>query len=133
MNMDKANRDSTLTRTQGLALKAFLEGNDWRQTAIIAGCHVSSITRWMKLPQFREAIQDATNLGFSEAGTRLAGAAYSAASTLENIMMDPDSKPEIKIKAAETILNYALRLSENMDLQHRIRLLEQVAGVDNED
>ena len=124
------NRDRNLTPCQSVALKAFLEGNNWETTAKIAGCHVSSITRWMRLPAFREAINDATNLGFSEAGTRLSGSAYRAACTLDRVMMDESTKPEVKVKAALEILNYALKLSENMDLQNRIRLLEQAAAVD---
>ena len=133
----RENRDRTLTPSQSTALKAFLEGNDWKTTAQIAGCHVSSITRWMRLPEFREAINDATNLGFVEAGNRLTGSAYRAACTLDGLMMDESSKPEVKLKAAVEILNYALKLSENMDLQNRIRLLElasqiEVEGEDDE-
>jgi len=128
-------RDRTLTPSQSTALKAFLEGNSWEATAKITGCHVSSITRWMRLPEFREAINDATNLGFIEAGNRLTLSTYRAASTLDLVMMDEDTKPEIKVKAAVEILSYALKLSENMDLQNRIRLLELAAtvDVDNED
>ena len=128
----RENRDRTLTPCQSAALKAFLEGNDWKTTAQIAGCHVSSITRWMRLPEFRDAINDATNLGFVEAGNRLTSSAYRAACTLDGVMMDMDTKPEVKVKAAVEILNYALKLSENMDLQNRIRLLELASTVEVE-
>lgn len=128
----RENRDRTLTPSQSTALKAFLEGNSWEATAKIAGCHVSSITRWMRLPEFRDAINDATNLGFVEAGNRLTSSAYRAACTLDNVMMDEDTKPEVKVKAAVEILSYALKLSENMDLQNRIRLLELASTVEVE-
>ena len=129
---NRENRDRTLTPSQSIALKAFLEGNDWKTTAQITGCSVSSITRWMRLPEFRSAINDATNLGFVEAGNRLTGSAYRATGTLDRLMMDESTKPEVKLKSAVEILNYALKLSENMDLQNRIRLLELASTVEIE-
>jgi hypothetical protein len=122
-------RNTTLTHAQQKAIQFLLEGNEQKVVATMLGKDRTTIHRWSKLPEFEAALQDGKQTAFQEASHKLASTTFRAAATLEEIIEDPDSKPELKIKAACEILNYAIRLSDQLDLAHRISLLEAAANL----
>ena len=129
--MSKEN--STLTIIQTQAIQHLLEGNDLKSTSLMLEKSQSTLTRWMKNPCFISALNDGKQVAFQEAGTRLAKSSYIAASELEKIMLNGE-REETRLKAACSILDYALKLSEHVDLVQRIQLLESAInlGVDED-
>jgi hypothetical protein len=121
-----------LTQTQITACTLLLEGNDTQDVALQVGKNKTTICRWTKLPEFVQMLNEGKQIAFQEAGIRLARTSFKAAVTLEKIMDDLDAKPEIRLKAATEILNYGLRLSEQLDLTQRIIALEALAKVDDD-
>lgn len=123
-------RTGTLTHFQIQAARMMLEGQTLAAISIQVQKDIATIKRWGALPAFIEMMKVGKLAAFSETAIRLSSSMHLSAAVLEEIMLDPDTKPGDRIKAAIEILNYSLRLSDNLDLQYRIQLLETAAAVD---
>ena len=126
-------RTTTLNHFQIQAAKMMLEGQDYKAIGIQVNKDQSTIRRWSNLPEFQEMLQVGKTAAFQECSVRLASSMFLSACALESVLLDPDTRAGDRIKAATEILNYSLKLSENLDLQNRIRLLELASTVEADD
>ena len=124
------NRTTTLTHFQIQACKLLIDGHDVKSVALQIGKDQTTIRRWILLPDAVEMLNAGKYSSFQEAGLRLAKSSYLASCVLEEVMTNPDTKDENRIRAATSILDYALKLSQNLDLEMRIHLLEKAAKVE---
>ena len=67
---------------------------------------------------FGELVQDATRQAQQAIAPALA--------TLREIVEDKEEAPQARIQAARSTLEYALRLSEQLDIAERIKYLENI-------
>ena len=123
-------KTGTLTHWQIQAAKLMLEGQDYKSIGLQVNKDISTIKRWSNLPEFQEVLRVGKLALFTECAVRLSSSMFLSAAVLEDVMTNPENRPDVRIKAATEILNYSLKLSENLDLQHRIKLLEIASAVD---
>ena len=126
-------RTTTLNHFQIQAVKLLLEGNDFKAVGLQVNRDQSTIRKWATIPDFVEMLNVGKYAAFQEAGIRLASTSFLAACVLEQVMTNPDTKDENRIKAATSILDYAMKLSQSLDLEHRIQLLEKMARIEVEE
>ena len=101
--------DEYLTPKQHAAINALLATRTVEEAAETAGCHPASIRRWMKDGGFSAALQ---------------GSATRAAHTLED-ELDSDSSG-VRVRAAISILERAIKGTELYDVIERLEALEEV-------
>ena len=114
------------------AAKMLADGMSCVEVGSALGKDPSTIRRWNMSVDFRTLINEVRVANFGDAANRLASTSFLAACTLEALMVDPDERPEIRLKAATEILGYAIKLSETLDLTQRIAMLERAATIDVE-
>ena len=129
MKTPAPNRTTTLTHFQVQACKLLIDGHDVKSVALQIGKDQTTIRRWILLPDAVEMLNAGKYSSFQEAGLRLAKSSYLASCVLEEVMINPDTKDENRIRAATSILDHALKLSQNINLEQRIHLLEIASSV----
>lgn len=122
-------RGDLLTPKQTKALAALLTQPTKGKAAEAAGIGVTTLKRYLADPEFQAEYQKAFG-GMVEDATRQAQQAIAPAlSTLREIMEDADETATARIQAARSTLEYALRLTEKMDILEQLRKLEEEMGV----
>lgn len=81
--------------------------------------------RWIKLPQVQNALMEAENRLIFEAMRRLLGLQNTAIETLREIMENPQAKDGDRLRAVQTVFEYALKMREMVMLDQRITDLEK--------
>ena len=116
---------SKFERKMEAAIVALLTQRNMEEAAKAVGVDVKTLMRWNKVPEFQAAYLEARRAAYSQAIARLQQASSAAAATLMRIMVDPAAPASSKVRAAECILDRALRGIEVEDLAYRIGVLEQ--------
>jgi hypothetical protein len=80
----------------------------------------------MKEPEFDTAYRDARRLAYGQSIARLQQAASAASSTLLKVMVDPNSPPSCRLRAADSVLSHAAKAIEIEDLEMRLARLEEL-------
>ena len=124
------NKTQKMLHVQIQASKLLSEGMSCLAVALEINKDVQTVRRWTLNPEFKKLVNEGRNSNFGDAANRLASTSFLAACTLETIMCNPETKDENRIRCAIEILNLAVKLSESLDLQHRIYLLEQASTID---
>ena len=104
---------------------ALLQHSSIEKAAASLDLAPSTMWRWLKKPQFKEALRDARRKAFSQSIARLQNASSAAVSTLLKTMVDSGAPHASRIRAAECVLEMSLRSMEVEDLEARIDKLEQ--------
>ncbi len=124
---DLKTRDSgrKLSRKQEDAIVALLSSRNLEEAA--RSCHTSPRTlyRWLQEPEFEEAYRSARRQAYGQSIARLQHASSAAASTLLKMMVDPNSPPACRLRAADRALSHAARAIELEDLEARLSRLER--------
>ena len=128
---DKA-PNSTPCRRQDQFIVALLEHPTLEKAAAAVG--VSDVTLWraMKKPEFAEAYRKARREAFSQSIARLQHASNAAVGTLLRVMTDREAPAASRVRAADVILQAALRGMETEDIEDRLATLEQAAPQGNQ-
>ena len=119
--------EQPLNRRQDQWIVALLENPTLDKAAQAAG--VSKVTLWRALrkPEFMEAYRAARREAFSQSVARLQHASSAAVGTLLRIMTDREATPASRVRAADVVLQTALRGMEMEDLEARVAQLEVAA------
>jgi hypothetical protein len=88
-----------------------------------SGRSKSSVYRWFKQPAFAAALKRAQDDGFRDGITRIRANLNKAVNTLVMLMESEDQ--QIQIRAAQSCIEYAVKLSHNDELERRIVELEE--------
>jgi hypothetical protein len=122
-----------LTRKQEEALAALLACPTILEAAARIEVDESTLRRWLKQPAFRAAYRQARAQVLEAAVGRLQQAASLAVDTLVKHLAA--EKPGDAIRAADLILQHAMRGAELLDLAERVDELEAIltGGSDDDD
>lgn len=118
-NNDKSNRLKPNQRNLIPYLIACSVNEACRQS----GRSTSTVHRWLKQPEFRAALKQAQDEAFSEGIIRIKSNVTKAVDVLVELLESEDN--QIKIRAAENVIEYAVKLSHNDELEKRISSLEE--------
>ena len=87
-----------------------------------------TLYRWLQESEFDAAYRKARRAAYSQATARLQQATGAAVSTgLLKIMVDQNTPPSTRVRAADTVLDHASRAIEIEDVEVRVAALEQAA------
>jgi len=107
------------------AIAALLTQRNVDEAARAAGIGTRTLLRWLQLPEFQKAFRDARRAAFSQSIARLQQGASAAATTLLKTMIDPNTPASVRIRAAECVMNHAMKAIEIEDIEARVTALEE--------
>jgi len=115
-------------RRQDRFILALLEHPTLEKAAAAVG--VSDVTLWRSLrkPEFAEAYRKARREAFSQSVARLQHASNAAVGTLLRVMTDREAPAASRVRAADVVLQTALRGMEMEDIEARVAELERAAA-----
>ena len=90
------------------------------------GVAPKTLVRWMGLKEFQDAYREARRAAFGHSISRLQHACSAAVSTLLKVMVDPNSPPSTRVRAADSVLNHS-KHAEIEDVEVRVAALKQAA------
>jgi hypothetical protein len=123
--------DPGLGSRQDRMIVALLEHPTNEKAATALG--ISTVTLWraMQKPEFAEAFRKARREAFSQSVARLQHASNAAVGTLLRVMTDREAPAASRVRAADVVLQTALRGIEMEDLEARLDRLERSAEAAN--
>ena len=113
------------TRRHEAALVALLSEPTMEAAAKKSGVSISTLSRWMEIPEFQEKYRQARRDSVSTATCALQRHAAGAVATLAAIMGDIEAPPAVRVSAARAVLELAYRAVEVEDVLARLDALEQ--------
>ena len=115
-------------RKKELALSALLTEPTIQQAAKVAGISEATLWRWLKEHDFAEAYRELKREAVSQAVTRLQQISCQAVETLKKVMNNEESPASVRVSAAKTIIEMAVKAVELEDIEKRIEELEEIAA-----
>lgn len=109
------------------AIIALLSQRSFEDAARVVGISTKTLMRWLKLPEFEAAYQEARRATSAQSVARLQQASSAAVSTLLRIMVDLNAPAATRARAAAIVISLALRAVELEDLAVRVAKLERAA------
>ena len=104
-----------------------LTGMNIKQAAQASGLPVTTVRRWVQKPKFKEMFKAARSDLSSSVYTTIIGNCNRATQTLLKIMSDGKSPALARVQAARSILEFAFKGIESVELLNRIEALEHRA------
>jgi hypothetical protein len=111
------------------AVAAVLSQRNLEEAARVAGVGVATLMRWQKLPEFQDALRRARREALSQTIGRLQQGASAAATTLLKVMLDQNTPASTKVRAADTVMNHALKAMELEDVLERLTEVERIVDL----
>jgi hypothetical protein len=116
-----------LGRKKEGAVLALLTSRNVEEAARVADVGTRTLYRWMNEPAFDAAYREAKRAAFSQAIARLHQMAGAAVTTLGKVMIEPNTPPATKVRAADSVLGHAAKAIETEDIEARLSELERAA------
>ena len=107
------------------AVAALLMQRNVEEAARSAGIGTQTLLRWLKVPEFQAAYREARRAAFAQSIARLQQASSAAVTTLLKVMVDPASPASTRVRAADVILDRAVKAIEIEDIEVRVTALER--------
>ncbi len=114
-----------LTRKHEQAIAALLSEPSIKAAAESCGVGEATLYRWLQLPSFAVAYRAARRQVVERAVSELQAACGEAVATLKR-NLTCDNHPAVQIRAAQIILEQAVKGIEIMDMQERVERLESL-------
>lgn len=114
-----------MTPRKEKALQALLVSRTRAEAAKAAGVGESTLREYMKDPEFSERYKAAFVCVVEDATRQAQRAIAPALSALQEIMENEDEPTTARIQASRSILEYAVKLGEQLDVLARLAELEE--------
>ena len=114
-----------MTQRKEKALQALLVSRTRAEAAKAAGIGESTLRTYMQDPEFLERYRQAFGDMVRDAARQAQQTLSPALSTLREIMEDREEPASARITAARSILEYTLKLGEQVDILEQLRELEE--------
>jgi hypothetical protein len=112
------------------AIAALLTHRNVEDAASAVQISAKTLLRWMKEPEFDKAFRIARRATFGQTVARLQQAAPAAATTLLRMLVDSNVPASVRVRAAECIINHAIKAIELEDIEARLTELERSTDPD---
>lgn len=119
-----AGRSGRINR-QEAALAALIEAPNLRAAALACGVPERTLRRWMADEEFHQRYESMRRALVSDAWHGLQARLSEASATVAGLMSSKDVPPQVRLGAARTVLEFALRSCEQLDIIPRLEALEQ--------
>ena len=117
--------NALLSAQQRAAIDALLAHGDQTKAAKVAGVNERTLRRWMHVPAFVAALTAAQDATLDQVTNDLVKAAASAVALLAGTVDNTDAALGLRLQAARTLLDAALRWRELRGIERRLEALEQ--------
>jgi transposase-like protein len=111
-------------RKQEAAIAALLGQRNVEEAAKLIGVSPKTLMRWMRVPEFRAAYQEARGQLMGQANARLQQSTGAAVTTLWKLMVSPEVPASTRVRAAQCVVELAQKGFELDNLELRILQLE---------
>lgn len=118
---------SKLNRKMDAAIIALLTQRNLENAARVAGISLATLRRWQDLPEFDKAFRRAQRKAFGQQIARLQQASSAAVITLQKLVVDTNSPPAVRARAAYYIIVLGNKAIEIDDIEQRLTELERAA------
>ena len=109
---------------QELIIKALLTHPTVREAAESLNLPESTIYNYLRKDDFKSKYNEAKRELLGQATAFLQSKVIAAISVVTNIMNDEEMSPQARLTASRTILEYSLKLTEQVDIIERLEALE---------
>lgn len=107
------------------AIAALLTHRNIEEAAKAVGIAPRTLINWQKIPEFQTAYREARWAAFGQCTARLQQASGAAVSALFKIMMDPQTKAPVRLRAIDLVLSHSAKALEIEDIEARLADLER--------
>jgi hypothetical protein len=118
---------SKFNRKMEEAIAALLTQRNIDDADRVAGIGTQTLLRWLKVPEFQVVYREGRRAAFGQSIARLQQASTAAVSTLLKIMIDPNTPPSTRVRAADSVLDHSKQAIEIEDVEVRVAALELAA------
>ena len=120
-------KNTNFNRKKELALSALMTETTLQKAAKVAGIGEVTLWRWLKEKEFIEAYRVLKREAVTQAVARLQQISCKAVDTLKQVMEDKDSPASVRVSAAKSIIEMAIKAVELDDITKKIEELEALA------
>jgi len=113
-----------LNTNQRRAIAALLTSKSIKAAAELADVGERTLYRWLTLPEFRTELSQHEGATIDQAARRLVELGEKAIDELESILGNTQAAEGLKLRAAQTVLDYLLKLRELRNIEQRLTELE---------
>lgn len=113
-----------LNTRQQRAITALLTTRNITEAATAAQVGERSLYRWLNEPAFRAALSAAEGAAIDAATRSLLALQSDAIATIESIMNDCEQPGAVRLRAAQSVLDYLLQLRDLRNMENRLAALE---------
>lgn len=114
-----------MTQRETRVLEALLTTSSRVEAAAAAGVNRETVAKLLARPDFREEYDRRREDMLQSACAALQSAMLTAVRVLSGIMKDEEANPSSRISAARTVLEYGVKLTEQVDILSRLEAVEQ--------
>jgi len=115
------------SRKKELAIAGLLSQRNLDEAARFAGISVTTLRRWMRLPEFHAEYLQARRDVVNQVHARIQQNSGAAASVLLRLMADATTPASVRARAAQCILERSAKSLEEEDVELRVAALEAAA------
>jgi len=116
------------TSRKDRAILALLEHPTAEKAAEAVGVHPTTLRRWLRQPEFQEALRQARREKFSQSMGLLHLGTSAAVAHLMKLMRDPNQPGSTQIRAIDSLLNRVAKAIEIEDILARLAALERIVN-----
>ena len=116
-----------LGRKKEQAIAGLLSQRNLEEAARFAGIGVTTLRRWMRLPEFHAEYLQARREVVNQVHARIQQNSGAAASVLLKLMADATTPASVRARAAQCILERSAKSLEEEDVEVRVAALEAAA------
>ena len=116
-------------RKQEEAIAALLSNRSIEDAARACKVGYKTLLRWLEIPEFQNRYMEARRKAVHQAIARLQQATGAASVTILKLMTDPNAPAAVKLRAAESVIDHAIKAVELEDIEARLAELERAAEV----
>lgn len=112
------------------AISAMLQFPTRDEAAQACGLTRQTLAKYLRDPEFAQALEGAQSEALADALHGLSAGFRAAVTALVEIAQDPHRVDAARVAAARAVLEFGLKYSETVDLEHRVAALESGACFD---
>jgi hypothetical protein len=112
-----------MTAKQQRAIEALPSVPSIRQAAVVARSGEKTKRRWLQIPEFSLAYQEARQQAFAEAMADLRAATHDAVDALRRAINEETGA--VRLKAATATIELSIRSAETLEIETRLERLER--------
>lgn len=106
-------------------ISALISCNTIKEASQQSGVPERTIYTYMQKPDFKQQLNEAKNKMLERTIAKLSSSTTEAADVLNEIMNDKAANPQVRVSSARSVLEFASKYTETLDIVQRLEALER--------